>query len=200
MTTTGVSLVKNQKIDLNKQAASIGHTLTRLVIGLGWDAKSSLVGGDAYDLDASALALDASGKVISQQHFVFWGNLKSPEGAIEHLGDNLTGDGDGDDEEIIIDLAKVPAGAAKIVFAVTIYEAEKRGQTFGEVDNSFIRAIDDQGAELARYNLDMESALDTVVTFGELINNNGSWVFSAKSSGFPAGFAAFVQQYGIQVA
>jgi tellurium resistance protein TerD len=197
---TGVSLVKGQKVNLNKESAASGNTLKELTIGLGWDVKSSFTSGADYDLDASAIAVGADGKALSDGHFVFYGNLQSPEKAITHRGDNLTGAGDGDDETIVIDLSLVPAAAAKIVFAVTIYEAEQRGQNFGQTENSFVRAVDDAGTELARYELDMDAALETVVVFGELVKRGEDWIFSANSSGFPNGFQAFVEQYGIKVA
>lgn len=192
-----VSLTKGGKVNLSKEATG---TLRKLTMGLGWDAKSANVSGADFDLDASAFALDGNGQVLSDQHFVFWGNLKSPEGAIVHTGDNLTGAGDGDDEQIIVDLSLVPAEVAKIVFAVTIYEGEQRKQNFGMVDNSVIRAYDDAGATLAQYELDMESALETVVVFGELIKRGADWVFSANSNGFPQGFAGLCRQYGVAVA
>lgn len=192
-----VSLTKGGKVNLSKEATG---TLRKLTIGLGWDAKSSHTSGAEFDLDASAFALDASGNVLSDQHFVFWGNLKSPEGAIVHTGDNLTGDGEGDDEQLIVDLPALPSTVAKLVFAVTIYEGDQRKQNFGMVDNSFIRALDDNGVELAKYELDMEAALETVVVFGELVKRGDDWVFSANSAGFPQGFAGLCRQYGVSVA
>jgi tellurium resistance protein TerD len=199
-TSGGVSLVKGQKVDLVKESAGLGNVLKKLTIGLGWDAKSAFKAGADYDLDASAFVLGANGQVLSTPHFVFWGNLKSPEGAVTHLGDNLTGDGDGDDEEIIIELDKVPAAAEKIVFAVNIYEAAKRGQNFGQTENSFIRAVDDAGHQLVKYELDMEAALETTVVFGELVKRGDSWIFSANSSAFPDGFDGLCKQYGVDVA
>jgi tellurium resistance protein TerD len=189
-----VSLTKGGKVNLTKEATG---TLRKLTLGLGWDAKSAHNSGAEFDLDASAFAVDGNDQVVSEKHFVFWGNLKSPEGAIVHTGDNLTGDGDGDDEQIVVDLEKLPDGVKKIIFAVTIYEGEQRKQNFGQVDNSFIRAMDDGGTELTKYELDMEAALETVVVFAELINRNGDWVFSANSSGFPEGFAGLCRKHGI---
>lgn len=192
-----VSLVKGGKVDLSKEA---GHTLTNLHVGLGWDAKRGEVSGAEFDLDASAFVLGANGKVASDQYFIFFGNLSSPEGAVVHTGDNLTGDGDGDDEVIKVDLTKIPADAEKIVFAVTIYEGAQRKQNFGLVDNSFIRAVDpDTGNELVRYELDMEAAMETVLVFAELIKRNGAWIFSANSAGFPAGLDGLCRQYGVNV-
>ena len=192
-----VSLVKGGKVDLTKAA---GGSLQKLHIGLGWDAKRAEVSGDDFDLDASAFAITADNKVLSDQHFVFWGNLDSPEGALHHTGDNLTGEGDDDDEVIEVDLSKVPADVEKIVFAVTIYEGLNRKQNFGLVDNSKIRAVNpDTGAELAVYELDMEAALETVVVFGELVKRGASWVFSANSAGFPSGLDGLCRQYGVNL-
>lgn len=203
-----VSLTKGGKVNLTKEA---GGTLNKLTVGLGWDAKASNTSGAEFDLDASAFALTSAGTVISDDWFVFWGSghketdpsgktiTFSPGKEIVHTGDNLTGDGDGDDEQIIVDLTKLPADVAKIVFAVTIYDAKERGQNFGMVDNSFIRALDDNGTELAKYELDMDAALESVVVFGELVSRGGEWVFSANSAGFPQGFDGLCRQYGVNV-
>lgn len=192
-----VSLTKGAKVNLSKESAG---TLTKLQIGLGWDAKRGEVAGADFDLDASAFVTDASGKVLSDSHFVFYGNLKSPEGAVTHTGDNLTGAGDGDDEVIEVDLSKVPSNAEKIVFAVSIYEGATRKQNFGLVDNSYIRAVNAaDGVELAKYELDMDAALETVVVFGELVKRGTEWVFSANSAGFPSGFEGLVRQYGVNL-
>lgn len=192
-----VSLVKGQKVSLSKEA---GHTLTALQVGLGWDAKSAEVAGADFDLDAAAFALNANEKVLSDKHFVFWGNLQSPEGAIVHTGDNLTGDGDGDDEVINIDFSKLPPEVAKIVFSVTIYEGDARKQNFGVVDNSYIRAVDPtNGSELAKYELDMEASLETVVVFGEVVKRGGDWILSANSAGFPAGLDGLCRKYGVNL-
>jgi len=192
------SLVKGQKVDLTKASADSGNTLKKLSVALGWSEKPTQTSGFDYDLDASAFGL-SSGKVFSQKHFVFFNNLASPEGAITHTGDNLTGAGEGDDETIVVDLDKVPDGIDKIVFAVTIYDAENRKQNFGQVENAFIRAYDDNSTELVKYELDMEAALETVVVFGELVKRDGSWIFSANSAGFPGGFAGLCKQYGVDV-
>lgn len=192
-----VSLTKGQKVNLTKES---GGSLRRLNVGLGWDAKRGEVAGAEFDLDASAFLLGANGKVRADADFVFWGNLDSPCGALHHTGDNLTGDGEGDDEVIEVDLAKVPADVEKIVFAVTIYDGVQRKQNFGLVDNSFIRAVNpDSGAELAKYELDMDAALETVVTFGELVKRGADWVFSANSAGFPGGLDGLCRQYGVSI-
>lgn len=193
-----VSLTKGAKVNLTKEA---GGLLLRLNIGLGWDAKRGEVSGADFDLDASAFVLGANGLVLSDKHFVYWGNLDSPEGAVHHTGDNLTGVGDGDDEVIEVHLEKVPTEAEKIVFAVTIYEGVERKQNFGLVDHSYIRAINpDSGKELAKYELDMDAAVEVVVVFAELVKRGDEWVLSANSAGFPAGFAGLCKQYGVNVA
>ena len=193
-----VSLVKGGKVNLTKEAG--GH-LEKLNVCLGWDAKRGEVTGADFDLDASAFVINAAGKVLSDKYFVFWGNLDSPEKAVHHTGDNLTGVGDGDDEVIEVDLSKLPAEAEKIVFAVTIYEGVERKQNFGLVDNSYIRAVDPvTNKELAKYELDMEASAEVVVVFAELVKRNGEWVLSANSAGFPAGFAGLCRQYGVNVA
>lgn len=193
-----VSLVKGQKLNLTKEA---GGSLQKLVIGLGWDGKDANVAGAEFDLDASCFAVRSVGgseQVLSDKHFVFWGNLSSTEGAIVHQGDNLTGAGDGDDEQIVIDVTKLPAEVDKIVVAVTIYEGAQRGQTFGNVNNAFMRAEAD-GVELSKYELDFEQALATCVVFGELVKRNGDWHFSANSAEFPGGLDGLCAKYGITI-
>ncbi|HEY8886222.1 MAG TPA: TerD family protein [Candidatus Microsaccharimonas sp.] len=213
-----VSLTKGGNISLTKQSADSGNTLHKLTIGLGWKEKPSQTSGKPYDLDASAFGLDSNGQIVTEDWFVFWGSrlremtapatateeakfkMFSPNREITHMGDNLTGAGDGDDEVIVLDLDIMPAEVAKIVFAVTIYEGKERGQNFGQVDDSYIRALDDNGTELAKYELDMEAALETVVTFAELSKRNGEWFLSAKSAAFPGGFDGLCRQYGVPVA
>ncbi|MFD5748884.1 TerD family protein, partial [Streptomyces sp. NPDC127033] len=144
----GVSLAKGGNVSLSKEAPG----LTAVLVALGWDVRTTT--GADHDLDASALLCDGSGKVVSDQHFVFYNNLKSPDGSVEHTGDNLTGEGDGDDETVKVDLSAVPAGVSKIVFPVSIHDAESRGQSFGQVRNAYIRVVNQAGgAELARYDL-----------------------------------------------
>src|SRR3954451_3502151 len=143
-----VSLSKGGNVSLSKEAPG----LTAVTVGLGWDVRTTT--GADFDLDASALMVKEDGKVLSSQHFIFFNNLKSPEGAVEHTGDNLTGEGEGDDEQIKVNLATVPAEVAKVVFPVSIYDAETRQQSFGQVRNAFIRVINQAGGtELARYDL-----------------------------------------------
>jgi tellurium resistance protein TerD len=194
-----VSLVKGQKVNLTKEAG--GH-LTELLIGLGWDAKDSNVAGADFDLDASIFAVKSDGaggeKVLSDKYFVFWGNLSSPDQSIVHHGDNLTGAGEGDDEQITVDVTKLPAEAEKLIVAVTIYDAEARNQNFGAVSNAIIRA-EANGVELSTYPLDFEAALSTCVVFGELVKRSGEWHFSANSAEFPGGLEGLCNKYGIQV-
>jgi hypothetical protein len=167
------------------------------VVGLGWDTNAYDTGSD-FDLDAAAFCLTDSGKVSSQNDFVFFGNLNHQSGAVSHLGDNLTGAGDGDDEQIKIDLSKIPAEITKIAFTVTIYEAEARRQNFGQVSNAFVRIFDENtGEELLRYDLGEDFSIETAVVFGELYKNADEWKFNAIGSGYQGGLAALCNMYGI---
>lgn len=191
-----INLTKGQKVDLTKGKPS----LTKLMVGLGWDV-NRYDGGADFDLDAAAFLLGADGKVPSDADFVFYGNLKHASGAVEHQGDNLTGEGDGDDEQILVDLSKVPANVEKIAFTVTIYEAEQRRQNFGQVSNSFIRIVDEAGnEELIHYDLGEDFSIETAVVVGELYRHNGEWKFNAIGSGFQGGLAALCRNYGVNVA
>ena len=173
-----ISLQKGQKVSLTKGNPG----LTKVVVGLGWDVNSFDTGGD-FDLDAAAFLLGESGKVTSSGDFVFYGNLKHSSGAVEHLGDNLTGEGAGDDEQIRIDLTKVPDNIQRIAFTVTIYEAESRRQNFGMVNNAFIRIFDEtNGQEMLRYDLGEDFSIETAAVFGEVYKNNGEWKFNAIRS------------------
>lgn len=190
-----ISLKKGQKVDLTKTNPG----LKNILIGLGWDT-NKYDGGKDFDLDASVFLLGASGKVASDDDFVFYGNLKHKSGAVEHLGDNLTGAGEGDDEEIKIDLSKVPAEVEKIDFTVTIYEAEERKQNFGQVENAFIRVMDaTNNKELIRYDLGEDFSIETAVVIGELYRNKGEWKFNAIGSGFSGGLASLGKNYGVNV-
>ncbi len=190
-----ISLRKGQKVDLTKGNPS----LKKLLIGLGWDVKR-YDGGFDFDLDAAAFLLGASGKVNSDEDFVFYNNLKHKSGSVEHMGDNLTGAGEGDDEEIKIDLEKVPANVEKIDFTVTIYDAEARNQTFGQVENAYIRVVDDvTGNEIIRYDLGEDFSVETAVVVGEIYRNKGEWKFNAIGSGFSGGLAALGRNYGVNV-
>lgn len=188
-----ISLQKGQKVNLTKDNPS----LKKIMVGLGWDVNTFDTGG-AFDLDASAFLLDASGKVTGSQDFVFYGNLNHPSGGVSHQGDNLTGAGEGDDEQIQVDLSKVPAAITKIAFTVTIYEADKRQQNFGQIDNAFIRIVDEiTGQELLRYDLSEDFSIETAIIFGELYRNGSDWKFNAVGSGYQGGLAALCAQYGI---
>ena len=190
-----ISLQKGQKVDLTKGNPS----LKKLLIGLGWDVKR-YDGGSDFDLDAAAFLLGASGKVNSDDDFVFYNNLKHKSGSVEHMGDNLTGAGEGDDEEIKIDLSLVPANVEKIDFTVTIYDADARGQKFGQVENAYIRVVDDEsGKELIRYDLGEDFSVETAVVVGEIYRNKGEWKFNAIGSGFSGGLAALGRNYGVNV-
>ena len=190
-----VSLRKGQKVDLTKGNPS----LKKILIGLGWDT-NKYDGGFDFDLDAAAFLLGANGKVNSDDDFIFYNNLKHISGSVEHMGDNLTGEGEGDDEEIKIDLEKVPADVEKIDFTVTIYDAEKRRQTFGQVSNAYIRVVDDvTQQELIRYDLGEDFSVETAVVVGELYRNKGEWKFNAIGSGWSGGLAALGKNYGVNV-
>jgi tellurium resistance protein TerD len=193
----GVSLSKGGNVSLTKEAGPAG--LTAVTVGLGWDIRTT-TGTDFY-LDASAIGVNADSKVHTDQHFVFFGNLKSPEGAIEHTGDNLTGQGDGDDEQIKIGLTTIPAEIDKVVFAVSIYEADKRSQAFGQVRNAFIRVVNQaDGNELARYDLSEDASTETAMVFGEIYRNGAEWKFRAVGQGYASGLRGIAQDYGVNVA
>ena len=190
-----VSLQKGQKVDLTKGNPG----LKKIMVGLGWDVNQYDNGAD-FDLDASAFLLGENGKVASDSDFVFYGNLAHNSESVIYQGDNLTGEGEGDDEQILVDLSKVPAGVSKIAFTVTIYEAEERRQNFGQVSNSFIRIVDDvTGSEIIRYDLGEDFSIETAVVVGELYRHGGEWKFNAIGSGFNGGLAALCRQYGVNV-
>ena len=190
-----ISLQKGQKVDLTKGNPALKH----LLVGLGWDVKK-YDGGYDFDLDAAAFLLNANGKVNSDDDFVFYNNLKHKSGAVEHMGDNLTGAGEGDDEEIKVDLSLVPANVDKIAFTVTIYDAHARKQTFGQVSNAYIRVVDeDNGKELIRYDLGEDFSIETAVVVGEIYRNKGEWKFNAIGSGWKGGLAALGRDYGVNV-
>jgi len=190
-----ISLKKGQKVDLTKTNPG----LKEILVGLGWDT-NRYDGGKDFDLDTSIFLLGASGKVNSDDDFVFYGNLKHVSGSVEHLGDNLTGEGSGDDEQIKIDLSKVPANVEKIDFTVTIYEADTRNQNFGQVENAFIRVVNSAtGEELIRYDLSEDFSVETAVIVGELYRNKGGWKFNAVGSGFEGGLAALGRNFGVSL-
>lgn len=191
-----INLLKGQKVDLTKGNASLKH----IMVGLGWDVNAFDSGAD-FDLDASAFMCGANGKCPTEKEFVFYGNLEHPSGAVKHQGDNLTGEGDGDDEQIFVDLKAIPESVDKIAFTVTIYEAQERRQNFGQVSNAYIRIVDeDTNQELIRYDLGEDFSIETAIVVGELYRHNGEWKFNAIGSGFQGGLAALCGHYGIQVA
>ena len=189
-----VSLSKGGNVSLTKAAPG----LTAVLVGLGWDARTTT--GNDFDLDASALMCKADGKILSDAHFIFFNNLTSPDGSVEHTGDNLTGEGDGDDEAIKVNLASVPAECDKIVFPVSIYEAEARQQSFGQVRNAFIRIVNQaDSAELARYDLSEDASTETAMVFGELYRNGAEWKFRAVGQGYASGLRGIASDYGVNV-
>lgn len=190
-----ISLQKGQKVDLTKTNPG----LTKIMVGLGWDT-NKYDGGSDFDLDTAAFLLDDAGKVKSDADFVFYNNLNHASGSVTHMGDNLTGAGDGDDEQIKIDLSKVPAEVTKIDFTVTIHDAEARRQNFGQVSNAFIRIVkEDSNEELIRYDLGEDFSVETAVVVGELYRNGAEWKFNAVGSGFQGGLAALCGNFGINI-
>ncbi len=189
-----VALTKGGNVSLSKSAPN----LTSIAVGLGWDARST--SGADFDLDASALLVGANGRVLSDAHFVFFNNLRSPEGSVEHTGDNLTGEGEGDDETINIEFPGVPLEVQKIVFTVSIYEAEQRGQTFGQVTNAYIRVVDRAtSAELARYDLSEDASTETAMIFGEVYRRDSEWKFRAVGQGYASGLRGIALDFGVNV-
>jgi tellurium resistance protein TerD len=188
-----VSLTKGGNVSLTKQAPN----LTAVRVALGWAVRATT--GADFDLDASAIATGENKKVLSDQHFVFFNNLRSPEGTIEHSGDNLVGGGD-DDEVIEVDLAATPPSITNIFFPVSIYDADTRGQSFGQVQDAYIRIVDKaNGAELARYDLSEDASTETAMVFGELYRNGTDWKFRATGQGYASGLAGIARDYGVNV-
>ena len=181
-----INLQKGQRENINAP---------KFTIGLGWDTNSSSTGVD-FDLDASVFILGDNKKVLSDSHFIFYNNLKSPDGSVEHTGDNLTGDGDGDDEQIKIDLTKIDSSVKEICIVVTIHDAETRKQNFGQVRNSFIRIVDDSNnTELVKYELEEDFSIETAVEFGRIYNREGQWKFEAIGMGQKGGLDDFLNKY-----
>ena len=189
-----MSLAKGGNVSLSKEAPN----LTAVTVGLGWDVRATT--GADFDLDASALVTGANGKVLSDQHFVFYNNLRSPDGSVEHTGDNLTGEGEGDDESINVDLVAVPAEVQSIVFPGSIHDADARGQSFGQVRNAFIRVVDrSDDRELARYDLSEDASSETAMVFGELYRRGTEWKFRAIGQGYASGLAGIARDYGVSI-
>ena len=191
-----INLSKGQKVDLTKGNPG----LKKIMVGLGWDVNAFDTGAD-FDLDAAVFMLGTNGKCPTDKEFIFYSNLKHPSESVIHQGDNLTGEGDGDDEQIMVDLTKVPANIERIAFTVTIYDSDVRHQNFGQVSNAYIRLVDEStGVELIHYDLGEDFSIETAVVVGELYKNNGEWKFNAIESGFQGGLAALCGHYGIEVA
>lgn len=190
-----VCLQKGQKVSLTKDNPG----LSNVVVGLGWDVNAFDTGA-AFDLDASAFLLTDTGKVAASEDFVFYGNVKDPSGSVQYMGDNKTGAGDGDDEQIKINLSTIPANISKITFTATIYDAEARRQNFGQVNNAYIRIYNEAtGEEMLRYDLGEDFSIETAVVFGELYKNGAEWKFNAIGSGYQGGLAALCGSFGVEV-
>ncbi|NIZ92421.1 TerD family protein [Kineococcus rubinsiae] len=190
----GVTLAKGGNVSLSKVAPN----LVRAHVGLGWDARTTT--GLDFDLDASALLLGANGKVLSDAHFVFYNNLDSPDGSVHHTGDNRTGAGEGDDEVIDIDLSVVPAECQKVVFAVSIHDAQARRQSFGQVAGAFIRLVDQADeSEVVRYDLSEDASTETAMVFGEVYRYSGEWKFRAVGQGYADGLRGIATDFGVDV-
>jgi tellurium resistance protein TerD len=188
-----ISLAKGQRVSLEKVAPG----LTEVFIGLGWDVKTTDTGSD-FDLDSSVFMLDGNEKLISDNHFIFYNNLTSPDPdkSLQHMGDNLTGIGEGDDEVIKVNLKKVPTDVQKIVFTVTIHEAQQRGQNFGQVKNAFVRLVNAQTKqEAVRYDLVEDYSIETALIMAELYRKDGEWRLNAVGAGYQGGLQALLNRY-----
>jgi tellurium resistance protein TerD len=189
-----VSLSKGGNVSLTKEAPG----LTAVTVGLGWDSR--VTDGAAFDLDASVFICGEDGKVRTDADFVFYNNKLGAGGAVEHQGDNRTGEGAGDDESVKVDLSKLPADVKKLVFSVTIHEAETRGHNFGQIGNAYIRVLNaDGGTELVRYDLSEDYSTETALIFGELYRNNAEWKFKAVGAGFAGGLGPMAASYGVNL-
>ena len=187
-----VSLTKGSNVSLSKEVPG----LSKVLVGLGWDARAT--DGAAFDLDASAFVTGADGKVRSDRDFIFYNNLRTEDGSVEHTGDNLTGVGEGDDESIKVSLGQLPADINKIVFTVTIHEAESRRQNFGMVTNAFVRVVNQEdNKEIARYDLSEDASTETAMIFAEIYRNSGEWKFKAVGQGFAGGLDPLARQFGV---
>ncbi|WP_289665225.1 TerD family protein [Flavobacterium panacagri] len=181
-----INLQKGQRENINAP---------KFTIGLGWDTNNSST-GSSFDLDASAFIVGENGKILSDSHFIFYNNLKAPDESVIHTGDNLTGDGDGDDEQIKIDLTKINSAVKEICIVVTIHDAEGRRQNFGQVRNSFIRIVDDSNnAEMVKYELEEDFSIETAVEFGRIYNKDGQWKFEAMGVGMKGGLEDYLNKY-----
>lgn len=189
-----ISLTKGGNVNLSKEAPG----MTKTTLGLGWNPR--VTDGQGFDLDAIAFLIAESGKVRADNDFIFFNNLKSSDGSVTHNGDNRTGEGDGDDETLSVDLSKVPADVAKIIFAVTIYDGQARNQNFGQVGDAYIRVVNDgNGSEIARFDLSEDGSTETAMVFGELYKHSGEWKFRAIGQGFAGGLGPLAASYGVSV-
>lgn len=189
-----ISLKKGGNVSLEKEDPGIESVL----VGLGWDARAT--DGQDFDLDASCFMLGADGKVRSDQDFIFYNNLKSGDGAVIHTGDNRTGQGDGDDEALKVELFQVPADVTKLAFTATIHEADKRKQNFGMVQNAYIRIVNQKsGKEVARFDLSEDASTNTAMIFGEIYRHNGEWKFRAIGQGYDGGLGPLARSFGVNV-
>ncbi|WP_342501770.1 TerD family protein [Bacillus sp. FSL W7-1085] len=190
-----IQLSKGQRVDLTKTNPG----LTKVMIGLGWDTNKYSDGAE-FDLDASAFLVDANNRCQQDTDFVFYNNLQHPSGSVTHTGDNRTGEGDGDDEQILVDFSKIPANIDRIGITVTIHDAEARSQNFGQVSNAFVRVVNEEGGEeLIRFDLGEDFSIETAVVVCELYRHGSDWKFNAIGSGFSGGLAALCQNYGLEV-
>ncbi|MGG2183869.1 TerD family protein [Bacillus altitudinis] len=190
-----IQLSKGQRVDLTKTNPG----LTKVMIGLGWDT-NKYSGGAEFDLDASAFLVDANNRCQQDTDFVFYNNLQHPSGSVTHTGDNRTGEGDGDDEQILVDFSKIPANIDRIGITVTIHDAEARSQNFGQVSNAFVRVVNEEGGEeLIRFDLGEDFSIETAVVVCELYRHGSDWKFNAIGSGFSGGLAALCKNYGLEV-
>ena len=189
-----ISLSKGGNVNLSKEAPG----LNKIVVGLGWDARAT--DGAAFDLDASAFLVKQDGKVRSDSDFCFYNNKVVADGAVQHTGDNTTGAGEGDDETVKVELSKIPADLDKVVFAVTIHEADARKQNFGQVNHAYIRIVnEDGGQEIARYDLSEDASTETAMIFGEIYRVGGDWKFKAVGQGFASGLGPLASSFGVSV-
>ncbi|NOQ17498.1 MAG: chemical-damaging agent resistance protein C [Methyloprofundus sp.] len=189
-----VSLSKGGNVNLSKEAPG----LAKVALGLGWDNRAT--DGAEFDLDAVAFLVGADGKVTGDSDFIFYNNLKSSCGSVEHKGDNTTGEGDGDDEVVEITLSGVPVAIQRVVIAVTIHDAEVRKQNFGQVSNAFVRVVNaGNDSEIARYDLSEDASIETAMIFGELYRHNGDWKFKAVGQGFAGGLGPLASSFGVSI-
>lgn len=189
-----ISLSKGGNVSLSKEDPN----LKKVLVGLGWDVRAT--DGAAYDLDASVFIVNEQNKVRSDSDFIFYNNLRSSDGSVEHTGDNLTGEGEGDDEQVKVDLEKIPREVNKLVFSVTIHDAETRRQSFGQVSGAFIRVINgESNNEIVRYDLSEDASTETAMLFGEVYRNKGEWKFRAVGQGFAGGLGPMARNFGVSV-